>query len=148
MERVRSLGKPVLISRGTLGNGGLLAPARETPAGRAASRAAIDLAVYSRQPLTGVAVVSPAFLAGGDSKEKAQQAMLRLREEAAVVGVRVRRRVRSGNPVRVIEELSEGSGLVVLGMPQDRVSIRTPGITGHLLRRLRTSVLLVPSPGQ
>jgi Trk K+ transport system NAD-binding subunit len=146
MERVRALEVPVLLARGTLGNGGILAPARDTATGRVAARAAIDLAVYSRQPLTGVAVVSPAFLAGGDSKEAALRAMLLLREEAAVVGVRVRRRVRSGNPVRVIEELAEGAGLVVLGMPKARVSTRTPGITGHLVRRLRTSVLLVPAP--
>lgn len=146
MERLRSIDRPVLLSRGTFGNGGIVAPARATPTGQAAARAAIDLAVYSRQPLTGVAVVSPSFLAGGDSKEEAQRAMQALREEAAAVGVRVRRRVRSGNPVRVIEELSDGAGLVVIGMPKGSISVRTPGITGHLIRRLRTSVLLVPSP--
>jgi Trk K+ transport system NAD-binding subunit len=144
MERVQAFGVPVMLARGTLGNGGLLAPARDTAPGRASARAAIDLAVYTRQPLTGVAVVTPAFLAGGDTKESAQLAMQRLREEAAVLGVRVRRRVRQGNPVRVIEELAQGAGLVVLGMPQKPVSIRFPGITGHLVRRLRTSVLLVP----
>ncbi|MDH3730383.1 MAG: NAD-binding protein, partial [Acidimicrobiia bacterium] len=94
IERVRQLGVPVFLSRGSFGNGGIVTPARDTPAGRAAARAAIDLAVYTRQSLTGVAVVAPAFLAGGDSKEAAQRAMLRLREEAAVLGVRVRRRVR------------------------------------------------------
>lgn len=144
MERVQAFGVPVLLARGTLGSGGLLAPARATAAGRAAARAATDLAVYTRKPLTGVAVVTPAYLAGGDSKESAQLAMQRLREEAAVLGVRVRRRVRQGNPVRVIEELAQGAGLVVLGMPHKAVSMRAPGIAGHLVRRLRTSVLLVP----
>lgn len=146
VERVRQFGVPVFLSRGTFGNGGIVTPARDTPAGRAAARAAIDLAVYTQQTLTGVAVVAPAFLAGSDSKESAQRAMLRLREEAAVLGVRVRRRVRQGNPVRVIDELADGAGLVVLGMPQTAVSLRTPGITGHLIRRISASVLLVPSP--
>ncbi|MEE8331512.1 MAG: NAD-binding protein [Acidimicrobiia bacterium] len=146
IERVRQFGLPVFLSRGSFGNGGIVAPARDTPAGRAAARAAIDLAAYTHQSLTGVAVVAPAFLAGGDSRESAQRAMLRMREEAAVLGVRVRRRIRQGNPVRVIDELADGAGLVVLGMPQTVVSLRTPGITGHLIRRLSASVLLVPSP--
>ncbi len=140
------LGTPVLFSRGSLGTGPIIAPARITPAGRAAARAAIDLAVYTKSSFTGVAVVSPPFLAGGDTKEDAQLAMMRLREEAAALGVRPRRLVRQGNPVRVLEEVSEGAGLVVLGMGARAPSVTSPGISGHLVRRLDVSVLLVPAP--
>jgi len=140
-------GVPLLLSRNTFGVGTIVVPARDTPAGRAAARAAIDLADDSGSKLIGVAVVSPAFLAGGDTKDEAQQAMLRLREEAAVLGVRVRRILRQGNPVHVIEEAAEGVQLVVLGMPPNRPSFANPGISAHLARRLETSVLLVPRPG-
>jgi trk system potassium uptake protein TrkA len=146
LRRYGRLDKPVLFCRGRHPYSSLLAPARRTPAGEAAGRAAIDLAVTGGGTLAGISVVPPAFVAGSDALEDARKAAAWLREEAAVQGVQVRRRIRRGNPVRVMEELAGGASLLVLAMPDGPLSAFRPGIVGHLLRRVATSVLLVPVP--
>lgn len=93
----------------------------------------------------GVAVVPPQFLTGVDEREDALAALTRVREEAAVQGVPVRRKLRQGNPVRVIDEMSETANLVALGFPDTPPSFFRPGIVGHVVARSGTSVLVVPS---
>jgi len=56
----------------------------------------------------------------------------------------VRRRLRQGNPVRVLADAAEGAGLVVLGLPERTPSWLRPGIDGHLLARIEPSTLVVP----
>ena len=135
--------KPVLLSRGSSPYSSIVVPARRTRAGETAGRAGIDIARSSGAGLVGVAVVSPAFV-GDDDLGDARRAAAWLREEAAVQGVPVRRRVRRGNPVRVIEEAADDTSLIVLAMPSLPMSGWRPGITGHLIRRTSASVLLVP----
>jgi trk/ktr system potassium uptake protein len=135
---------PLLLARGRHPYSSIVVPARRTVAGESAGRAAIDLARTSGATLTGVSVVPPAFVGGGDAIEDARRSAAWLREEAAVQGVPVRRRVRRGNPIRVIEELAASASLVVLTLPDDAVTVLLPGIVGHLVRRVRSSVLLVP----
>lgn len=137
-------GVPLLLSRGRHPYSSIVVPGRRTAAGEAAGRAGIDLAQASGSPLVGVAVVAPAFV-GDDDLDDAREAVAWLRQEAAVQGVQVRRRVRRGNPVRVIEEAAQGASLVVLGMPSTPLRPFRSGISGHLTRRLDTSVLLVPA---
>ena len=95
--------------------------------------------------MTGVAVVSPTFLTGSDGRAAALAALTRLREEAAVQSVTVRRRMRQGNPVRIIAGLARDADLIVLGIGEGHVSAFRPGINGHLVPRVECSVLLVPA---
>ncbi|HEX9856014.1 MAG TPA: NAD-binding protein [Acidimicrobiia bacterium] len=144
LARYRKAALPILLARGRHPYSSIVVPARRTVAGESAGRAAIDLARTSGATLTGVSVVPPAFVGGGDAIEDARRSAAWLREEAAVQGVPVRRRVRRGNPIRVIEELAASASLIVLTLPDDPTTILFPGIVGHLVRRVRSSVLLVP----
>lgn len=144
LRRALTWDRPVLFARGTEPYHRIVAPARQTPSGLAAARAAIDLAGDGRAAVTGVAVVSPAFVTGSDDRDDAVMALARMREEAAVLDVPVRRLLRQGNPVRVIESATNGADLLVLGTPVRPPTLFTPGIVGHLLQRVETSVLLVP----
>lgn len=137
-------GVPLLLCRGRHPYSSILVPARRTVSGEAAGRAAIDVARTSGATLVGISVVPPTFVSGPEDVDDARVAAAWLREEAAVQGVNVRRRVRRGNPVRVMEELSAGASLLVLTLPQLPVFPWRPGITGHLVRRVPSSVLLVP----
>jgi nucleotide-binding universal stress UspA family protein len=68
-----------------------------------------------------------------------------LREEAAVQGVDVRRHLRRGNPIRVMDEMAASAGLLVIGMPKLPVTPWRLGVAAHLVRRAACSVLLVPA---
>lgn len=137
-------GRPVLFARGTHPYATIVAPARETAPGEAAARAAIDIAGVSKGSVTALAVVPPVFLTGSDGRDAGMRALARMREEAAVLEVPVRRLLRQGNPVRVLASVAEGADLVVLGTPSARTSLFRPGIVGHVLERVECSVLVVP----
>ncbi len=137
---------PVLLCRSRHPYSSILVPARRTVSGETAGRSAIDLAHTSGATLVGVSVVPPTFVSGVEAVEDARISAAWLREEAAVQGVHVRRRVRRGNPVRVIDELSAGASLLVLTMPELPMVPWRLGITGHLVQRVHSSVLLVPTP--
>jgi len=136
---------PLLLCRGSHPYSSMLVPARRTSSGEAAGRAAIDLARTSGATLIGVAVVPPAFVASPQVITDARESAGWLREEAAVQGVHVRRKLARGNPVREIEDIAAGASLSIIGIPDLPLSWLRPGITGHLISRLRTSVLLIPS---
>ena len=140
-----NLGLPVLFSRGTHPYQQLVAPARDTNSGSAAARAAIDVAAYGKGEVTGAAIVPPMFLTGADGRDNALRSLTRLREEAAVQGVTVHRKLRQGNPVRVLIEMAGESNLLVLGMAARTPTWLLPGIVGHVLSRTTVSVLTVPA---
>lgn len=144
VNRFAKAGVPLLLSRGRSPYSSILVPARRTLSGEAAGRAAIDLARASGAGLVGVSVVPATFVSGAEAVEDARISAAWLREEAAVQGVHVRRRVRRGNPVRVMEELAAGASLVVLTTPQLPMVPWRMGITGHVIQRVESSVLLVP----
>jgi len=144
MTRYAATGRPILLARGRHPYSGVLVPARRTVAGDSAARAAIDVARTSSAALIGVSAVAPAFVSGQEAVDSARESTAWLREEAAVQGVQVRRRVRRGNPVRVIEELAGTASLLVISLPARGISVIRPGIAGHLLGRVASSVLLVP----
>lgn len=135
---------PVLLSRARHPYSNILVPARQTVAGEVAARAAIDLARISGATLRGVAVVPPSFVAGAGAVEDAKHSAAWLAQEAAVQDVSVRRNIRQGNPVRVIEELSQSASLVVLSLPRSGFSAFRPGVGGQLIHRVPSSVLIVP----
>ncbi|OFW67356.1 MAG: hypothetical protein A2Z12_06535 [Actinobacteria bacterium RBG_16_68_21] len=137
--------RPVLYSRGTNPYRSIVAPARETPSGLAAARAALDIAGHSKGTVIGVAVVPPVFLVGSDHRDASVRALAGLREEASVLDVPVRRLLKHGNPVRVIETATGSADLLVLGSGQRSPSVVAPGIVGHLLQRVEQSVLVVPA---
>lgn len=137
--------RPVLYARGTNPYRRIVAPARETPSAVAAARAAIDLAGEGRAAVTGVAVIPPVFLSGSDGRDGAVKALAGMREEASVLDVHVRRILRQGNPVRVIEEAMSDADLLVLGVSERLPTVLAPGIVGHLLQRVDASVLVVPA---
>jgi nucleotide-binding universal stress UspA family protein len=122
----------------------ILAPARDTPAGRAASQAAIDLAVHGKAQLSGIAVRPPAFMAGTEARTEAVLALARMREAASVQGIHLRRMVREGNPVRILRAEAANADLLVMGLPTETPRLWAPGIVGHLLLHAPCSILLVP----
>jgi hypothetical protein len=144
LNRYGATGVPLLVSRAGHPYGEILAPARLTENGELAGRAAIDMARSTGGSLTGVAVVGPSFVSAGDTLDNARASSGWLREEAAVQSVNVRRRIRRGNPVRVIEELSQEAGLIVLAMPALRVRLIRPGITCYVAESVESSMLIVP----
>lgn len=137
---------PVLLCRSRHPYSSILVPARRTVSGESAGRSAIDLAHATGATLVGVSVVPPTFVSGAEAVEDARVSAAWLREEAAVQGVHVRRRVRRGNPVRVIAELAVGASLLVVAMPNVPMVPWRSGITGHLVQRVPSSILLVPTP--
>ena len=144
VKRFAASGAPVLLARGRQPYAAVLVPARRTVAGEVAARAAIDIARTTSAALVGVSAVAPAFATGNEAVVDARESAAWLREEAAVQGVQVRRRVRRGNPVRVIDELAATASLLVMSLPSRGTSFLRPGITGHTLARVSSSVLLVP----
>ncbi len=142
---VRRTGRPVLLSRGTAPYLRIVVPARRTPAGRAALRAAIDLARFSKAELRGVAVVDPVFISGDAAPEEAHRAIAWLEEEAAVHGVRVTGVIRAGNPARTLVEAALDADLVVLGVRGVSRPILRPALETLVARRSSRSVLMVPA---
>ena len=124
--------------------GRVIVPARDTPAGRAAAGAAIDVAGYEGARMIGISVIPPLFMAGDDAREEALRTAARLQEEAALQGVDVRRVVREGNEVRLISAWAGRGSLVVLGIRRRSPTALTPGVAGLLLARLPSSVIVVP----
>ena len=136
--------RPILFSRGATRYRRIVVPARDTPAGWAAARAAIDLGAHTGLPLTAVAVVPPLFIAGDEAREDSAHDAARLQDEAAVQGVSVRPVIEQGNPVRVLGRHVDRTSLLVLGLSPRRLRTLVPGIAGHLARRAAGSVLVVP----
>jgi len=135
---------PVLVSRGSHPYRRVVVPARDSPAGWAAAQVAIDIGAYESAPLVGIGVIPPLFIAGEEARGEATRAAARLQEDAEVQNVDVRRVIEQGNEVRVIEEWARPGTIVVLGSPRRRAAALAPGIVGHLVRRLKTSVVVVP----
>lgn len=137
---------PLLLARAVAPYTEVVVPARRTRAGEAAARAAIDLAGGTGTPLVGVAAVAPAFVATRtDTLEEANLAMAWLREEAAVHGLDVERRVHQGNPVRVMADQVGPTSLLVVGAPPLPAGVFRLGIAGLAAARVPASVLLVPT---
>jgi trk system potassium uptake protein TrkA len=143
-NRYGSTGVPLLISRSRFPYDAILAPARLTDAGEVAGRSAIDIARSTGGTLTGVSVVGPTFATNVDTLDDARASAGWLREEGAVHRVNVKRKIRRGNPVRVIEELAENADLVVMTMPSLPVRSIRPGVTCYVAETVASSVLVVP----
>ncbi len=144
MRRVTAWRRPVLLGRGSFPHARIVVPVRQSPGALAAGRAALDLAAYGKAALTGVAVISPAFVAGSDDRDEARRALARLREEGAMLDAPVKRVMRQGNPVRELEDIAADADLLVVGMPQRSPTVFTPGVVVHLLARTTCSMLVVP----
>ena len=143
-SRSRQLSCPVLLARGSHPYKRILVPARRTPAGRAAARAAIDLAVRGKIALTALAAIDPIFLAGPLADLEAKAAMSWLREDAAVLGLSFEGLVRRGNAIRTFLGEIRESDLLVLGVSSSRR--RFPfAVVDQLAGRAPVSVLLVPT---
>ena len=135
---------PVLIARGTYPYKSIVVPARQTLSGRAAERAAIDLARYTHADVTGVAVVDPTFIAGSGAPWKARKDIGWLKQEAAIQHIEVRGKIKRGNPVRSFLEAGAAADLLVLGAGQGATRRFGVAINAHISRRAQKSVLLVP----
>jgi len=144
LNRLGPSGVPILVSRASQPYAEILAPARETGSGELAGRVAIDMASASGGSLTGVAVVGPSFSSKVDTLEDARASFGWLREEAAVQSINVHRKIRRGNPVRVMQELAKDADLVVLAMPPLPVRFFRPGVTSYVAERVGCSTLIVP----
>jgi Trk K+ transport system NAD-binding subunit len=144
MRRVTRWSRPVLLARGTFPHARVVVPVRQSPGVLAAGRAALDLAAYGKAALTGVAIISPAFVAGSDDRERALRALARLREEGAMLDAPVKRLMRQGNPVRELEEIAADADLLVVGAPRHAPTVFSPGVVTHLLSRTTCSMLVVP----
>lgn len=142
LRLLRATGTPLLLARGNGSYGRIVSPARDTPSGMAAARAAIDLAVSGAMGLRGVAVAPPPYLGGAEALETAKGSIARLREEAAVHGLTIEAEVVEGNPVRGILAALAPTDLLVVGVRPHVRSSRS--FVRHLARRVETSMLLVP----
>jgi len=139
-------GRPVLVSRGSAPYRKIVVPARRTPSGRAAIRAAIDLARFNKADLVGVSIVDPIFLAGSEAASDAEASMAWLEEEAAVHGVRVDPLIERGNPVRLLHRIGETADLTVLGIGSRlRAWVLHRGVGSLVARGASKSILLVPA---
>jgi nucleotide-binding universal stress UspA family protein len=133
------------LARGSHPYRRILVPARATAGGRAAARAAIDLARYTRAELKALAVMDPVFISGPDVSGEARQAVTWLEDDAAVHNVQVHSEIVRGNPVREFLGRTGDCDLLILAL--DRKAWRPwPRlvITGMLARMTDISVLLVP----
>jgi len=135
---------PVLIARGTYPYKNIIVPARQTPSGIAAERAAIDLARYMHADVTGMAIVDPTFIAGTGTPWKARKDIGWLKQEAAIQHVTIRGKIQRGNPVRSFLEAGAAADLLVLGVGEGAGRRFGVAITTHIARRSPKSVLLVP----
>lgn len=142
LSLARATGIPVLLAASNGPYKRILVPARDTRAGEAAARAAMDLAVFTSAELTAIAVVPPPFLSPPGTAAAAQAAMGRMREDAAVHDVILDERIAEGNPVRIITAESAEADLLVIGVEVNRRPNRS--IAQHLARRVTVSLLIVP----
>ncbi|GAB4227039.1 MAG: hypothetical protein Kow0062_28930 [Acidobacteriota bacterium] len=146
MRAVRRTRTPVLLARGSHPYRRIVVPARLSGAGRAAARAAIDLARFHRAPIEAIAITDPEFLSGGAAPLDARHAVAVLEEEAAVHGVPVHGTIDRGNPVhRLVAHATDGD-LLVLGVPGParRARFRRE-LAGLMAGRWPQSALLVPA---
>ncbi len=143
VDLARSLNTPILLSRGKIDYRTIVIPARDTKAGHAAARAAIDIAGLADAKLSAVAVAEPSFLGGPSAIEDAAEAIGWLREEAAFQGVDIQGEARVGNPVREFLEIAEDADLIVVGAGE-RSGLLSERVTRHLASRTKASVLIVP----
>lgn len=142
VKLVYSTGLPVLVSRSTHPYRQMLVPARASASANAAARAAIDLARVGQADLTGLGVVDANFIGGPGAADAVRQAAGELKQQAAVQGVSLRRRIRRGNPVRVFREFETDLLIVGADDPGRRpVGVR---VLDHLVRSSSASVLIVP----
>jgi Trk K+ transport system NAD-binding subunit len=144
IRQYRDLGVALLVSRASHPYASIAVPARRTAAGETAARAGIDIAHDAGLPVIGAAAVSPAFVGREGEAVDARRAATWLREEAAVQGVHAERHVRRGNPVRILAETADESGILVLAMPESKVTYLRPGLAAYVVRAATSSVLLVP----
>jgi trk system potassium uptake protein len=144
VRHYQHLGVALLVSRGSHPYTSISVPARRTAAGETAARCGIDIAHDADLPVLGVAAVSPTFVGREGEAIAARRASTWLREEAAVQGVHANRHVRRGNPVRILAETADESGILVLAMPESKVTYLRPGLAAYVVRAARSSVLLVP----
>ena len=145
VRAVRRSGTPVLLARGSQPYRRIVVPARRTSAGRAAARAAIDLARFHGAPIEAISVTDPEFLAGSGAAVEARHAIAVIEEEAAVLGVAVHGAIERGNPViRLLERAREGD-LLVVAVPRAPRTRFGRELVRLLAARWPRSVLLVPS---
>lgn len=145
IRRARRRNVPLLVARGTQPYDSVVISLYDRPSQWAAAAAAVDLAARGNTRLVAAAVRPPSFVAAHGA-EHAERFGARLREEAAVRGVAMRRVEREGNPVRALAELAGRRSLLVAGMPDRDPAPWRLGTVGHLVRSAEASVLLVPTP--
>ena len=145
VEMARRLQIPVLFASGQFPySGPMVVLTGEEEEERLGAREAIDMAAHSGTVLQTVGVLPPQFLAGERTRQDIRSQISRVREEAAVHGVTIRRLIQRGNPVRVVDELSSNS-LVVMGIGGHPYTYLRPGKVGLLAATVDCSVILVPS---
>lgn len=146
LNKLAPAGVPVLLTRGGPAFNEIVAPARRTISGDTAGRAAIDIARRAGMKVVGVAVANPLFM-GSDDLKQMRDATAWLRREASVQDVDVERHVVRGNLIKVLAEANTTDSLLVVAMPQGRLSRIRPGTAVWAASRGSGSVLFVPSGG-
>ena len=145
VELSRSRRTPLLIASGRFPySGPMVLLSGEEEEEYLGAREAIDMAAHSGTALQTVGVLPPQFLPGEKTRHDIRVQISRVREEASVQGVTIRRRIQRGNPVRVVDELSRNS-LVVMSIGGHPYSYLRPGIAGLMAATVDSSVILVPA---
>ena len=145
IEMSRRKNVPLLIASGRFPySGPLVLMSGEEDEEWHGAREAIDMAAHSGTVLQTIGVLPPQFLPGEKTLHDIRSQISRVREEASVHGVSIRRRIQRGNPVRVVDELSTDS-LVVMGIGGNPYTYLRPGIVGLMAATVDSSVILIPS---
>lgn len=142
---LRDTRTPILFARGRSAHERIVAAARRSRPGRAAARAAIDLAELGKGSLTALAVEDPEFIGGPKAPEEAQRALEWVVSEASLHGLEVEAMIRQGNPVRAFLDATRTADLLVLGLQDARIPFFGSTLVTQLVRDARPSVLVVPA---
>lgn len=144
LHMARETRTPMLFARGRRAHESLIAAAKRSKPGRAAARAAVDLAELGKAELLAVAVIDPEFIGGPRVREEAIRAVEWVKAEAALHGVDAEGELHEGNPVRALLEISQTTDLLVLGLTESRLPFGGTLLT-RLIRDAHPSILVVPA---
>jgi|GEM_PF-1457779 len=138
---------PVLFARGTTDYRRILVPMPVDTAPRQIAEIASSLAQITGTELTLATIITPAFISGDAARESRELARSIFREVAALRHVALQEISVEGNPVRKVLQLETDNDLLLLTGSSRRWALM-PDVLGHLLRRSRQSILVLPRLAQ
>jgi nucleotide-binding universal stress UspA family protein len=135
---------PVIVSRGTHPYKKILVPVVRTGHPLRVAELGINLSRLFNSELHAVTVTEPAFSAGEEEVSEQKQVLDQVLEHSALYHKSIRVFHLEGNPIREVVQHSRDYDMVVIGYNRDKRKAFQFDITMEILRRLESSVLIVP----